>query len=100
MYELIILDSFWSNYQKLTKGKQILKKRIDKTLIKLSLDPKSSSLKSHKAGAIEGIEMYSSSVDKDVRIRWFYDKDENIVIVVARVGRHSGSTQIYSQKSS
>lgn len=99
MFRLDFDDSFIKNYKKLIKGNKPLEQKVEKALNLLMQDPKHPSLKSHLVISKFGESIWSSWVSGDVRIGWQYDSDKILTIYIVTIGKHSGSTRIYSKKS-
>ncbi|MFH1280602.1 MAG: hypothetical protein ABIJ43_00180 [Candidatus Beckwithbacteria bacterium] len=96
MYKLVFANSFFKEYKILVKKNFKLKKRIVKTFEKLSVNPKQSSLKSHKVSTKKFGERWSSTVTKDIRIIWDYDNKLQLTILVLSLGGHTGKRKVYN----
>lgn len=99
MFTLKYLAGFVKSYKKNIKGNPILEKQFLKTLKLLKIDPQYPSLQSHKVDMIGQNDVWVSRVSGDVRIAWFYDVDEQLVINCIKLGTHGGANQIYTNKS-
>jgi mRNA-degrading endonuclease YafQ of YafQ-DinJ toxin-antitoxin module len=95
MYKLVFADSFWKIYKTIVKKNFRLKKKIVKVFKQLALDPKHSSLKSHKVASKKFGERWASKITGDLRIIWDYSKDEELTILVLSLGGHSGKRKAY-----
>lgn len=98
MFKIVFYDGFEKDYAKIIRPNKVLMNKFQKVIKVLAVDPKYPSLKSHKVRIQDGREVWASSISADVRIAWVYSGDQLVILVLA-VGRHSGSSQIYSQKS-
>lgn len=83
MFKLKYLSGFTKSYQKIIKGDFILEKQFLKTLKLLKTDPQYPSLQSHKVDIISQNDVWVSRISGDVRIAWFYDDQECLVINMA-----------------
>ncbi len=94
MYRLIAFPSFKENYihYALKKG---LKKKIDKALRFLEIDPQYPSLQSHKVESARFGHRWASWVTGDLRIIWDYDQDQLRVLNILGLGSHSGKKRVY-----
>lgn len=95
MYKFRTARSFKLSYEKLTENNEPIKKRLQITLQKLSQDPKSNSLQSHKVNTSKYGACWSSRVTGDIRILWDYNSSEQLIILLLDIGRHSGSRKVY-----
>ena len=86
MFALEASATFQKAYKKLIKKNNILEKRIDVALAKLSESPESIS---HKVG-----DFWSCKVTPDLRIIWEY-KDDELVLLLLKIGGHSGAGNVY-----
>ncbi len=100
MYNIKFDIDFDKSYQKLIKGNKILEKKFLKTITNLSINPKINSLKTHKVDIIDNEQVWVSYVSGDIRLAWIFDKDQKLVIICLKLGKYSGSSQIYRIKSS
>jgi mRNA-degrading endonuclease YafQ of YafQ-DinJ toxin-antitoxin module len=99
MFALKYLAGFVKSYKKIIKGNSILEKQFLKTLKLLKTDPQYPSLQSHKVDVIGQNDVWVSRVSGDVRIAWFYDEDQHLIINCIKLGTHGGANQIYNNKS-
>lgn len=92
-YSFKYSQNFYHSYKRMTKKDKGLATSVEKVLKKLSLDPFSKSLKTHYVDVSSLGKVYSSRVNKDIRILWrFYD---DFTILLHRIGGHSGSSKVY-----
>jgi len=94
-YRLMFSRVYKTKYEKITRKNLKLKRQIVKVHELLSLDPRNSSLKSHKVNTVNFGPAWSSSVSGDIRIIWSYDQQNNLVILILTLGSHSGSSKVY-----
>jgi mRNA interferase YafQ len=99
MYKIVTIPEFDKLFVKITKNNSLLKTKIIACIEKLAQDPFYPSLRSHKVDTKKYNEVWSSSITGDWRIVWAFDKDEELIIVCLQLGTHSGSNQIYNNKS-
>ena len=69
--------------------------KIDKVLEQLKEDPFYSSLQSHKVNTSNFGRCWSSWVTGDTRIIWDLDENNNLIILLLDIGKHSGSEKVY-----
>ncbi len=100
MFEIVFLEGFEKSFKKVIQKDKILIKKFFKVIELLSKDPHYPSLKSHKVDTIGYDDVWASSVSGDVRIIWFYDENEQLVINCLKLGTHGGGNQVYAKKSS
>lgn len=93
-YHLEFTKKAARKYKKLTIKNIHLQEKIQETLKVLVDDPFHSKLKTHKVQITNYGIVYSSSVTKDIRIIWEFEK-EKITIVLLDIGGHSGSKGVY-----
>ncbi len=67
--------------------------RIEKIVLRISRDPFSASLKTHQVNIPSLGIVYSSRVTRDIRILWVFNSKE--IIVLYRIGGHSGHSKVY-----
>lgn len=79
--------SFLRQAAKLTKKNAGLKKRIEKTLDQLKIDPYHPGLRTHKADTAYGM-AESSRVTGDLRLIWTFLMDEKMVILAIALDDH------------
>ena len=94
MFTLRTARSFKMDYERITEHNEVIKKRVMKTLQKLSQDPHGQSLRSHKVNTPHHGVRWSSWVTGDMRIIWDYDSSEQLVIILLDIGGHSGSRKV------
>ena len=82
-------------YKKLTTNNNQLQQKIQETLKVLVDNPFHSRLKTHKVQISNYGIVYSSSVTKDLRIIWDFEKDK-VTIILLDIGGHSGSKNVYT----
>lgn len=81
MYQLTYTERFKKHYKKLHPNEKKQIKRKVEILVKNPMHP---SLRSKR---IQGVEsLFECSVNMDIRIIWYYEKDQ--MIVLADVGHH------------
>lgn len=95
MYTLRATYPFRKSYQKIVSSDKLLQKRIKKALLLLSQNPFYPSLRSHRANTRKFGIKWSSFVTGDVRIIWDFDKEENLVLLILDIGKHSGKYRVY-----
>lgn len=95
MFDLLTTKDFDKTYVILTKGDQILQKRIQKALKLLKQNPSYPSLKTHKANTKNYGGKWSSWVTGDIRIIWDYDSGNRLVILLLDIGGHTGTHKVY-----
>ena len=100
MYKISFATGFDKSFQATIKKDKILIKKFFKTIRLLEENPFYPSLKSHKVDIISFENVWVSSVSGDVRLAWVFDSDNQTIIICLQLGTHSGSTQIYKNKSS
>ncbi len=81
--------------KKIVSRDKKLKEKIRKCTKLLAENPHYPSLKTHKAETKKYGFCYSSWVTGDIRIIWNFDKENQIMIFLLDVGRHSGSRKVY-----
>ena len=89
-YQLEVTKKAARKYKKLTTKNIHLQEKIQEVLKILVDNPFHSKLKTHKVQITNYGIVYSSSVIKDIRIIWEFEK-EKITIVLLDIGGHSGS---------
>ncbi len=94
MFEIETTEAFRRKYAKLILNNSLMKIRIDKAVMELSINPKQRSLKTHKVTLPRLGEVYSSRVTGDVRIIWEYASGKAILMLID-IGGHSGSKSVY-----
>lgn len=92
-YSLRYTQNFYHSYKRIAKKDKSLVISVEKVLKKLAVDPFSKSLKTHSVEISSLGRVYSSRVNKDIRILWIFDDDFNILL--NRMGGHSGSSKVY-----
>ena len=92
-YSLKYTQNFYRQYKRIAKKNKDLIISVEKVLKKLSVDPFLRSLRTHCVEISSLHRVYSSSVNKDIRILWIIDRDG--VIILQRIGGHSGSSKVY-----
>jgi addiction module RelE/StbE family toxin len=100
MFRLIFTPEFDKNYLKVTKNDTKTRQKILKILEYLKKDPSYPSLKSHKVNTKRYSNVWSSWIKADLRLIWQFDSDQKLTIVCLEIGSHSGSNQVYKNKSS
>lgn len=73
----------------------IIKKKLRKTLEKLTIDPSHPSLKSHKVNTQDYGIRWSSWVTGDIRIIWDYHNKDRLILILLTIGGHSGKHKVY-----
>ncbi len=86
--------NFQKSLEKIVKKDPNIKNRIDKTLRILLVNPYYPSLNTHviNQNEFQYDKVLSSRVTGDVRILWAFDHDENLVIILLKIGGHD---QVY-----
>ena len=93
-YQLEFTKKAARKYKKLTTKNIHLQEKIQEVLKILVDNPFHSKLKTHKVQITNYGIVYSSSVTKDIRIIWEFEK-EKITVVLLDIGGHSGSKGVY-----
>lgn len=81
MYKIAYTERFLKSFKKLTPNEQELFQTKMKIFIENNLHPslRTKRIKGHK-------DLYESSINMDIRIIWFYENEELIVLV--DIGNH------------
>lgn len=95
MFTLVFTKNFDETYKQITKDNKELEKKIRKALHLLEQDPFYPSLKTHKTNTKSYGEKWSSWATGDVRIIWDYGSEEQLVIILLDIGKHSGRHKVY-----
>ena len=93
-YQLGFTKKTAKKYKKLTTKNIHLQEKVQEVLKILVEDPFHSKLKTHKVQITNYGIVYSSSVTKDIRIIWDFEK-EKVTIILLDIGGHSGSKGVY-----
>ena len=93
-YQLEFTKKVARKYKKLTTNNKHLQEKVQEILKILIDNPFHSKLKTHKVQITNYSIVYSSSVTKDIRIIWEFEKDK-VIIVLLDIGSHSGSKGVY-----
>lgn len=96
-YKLKPTKHFLRKLRILLKKDRSLGGRVKKALRILGIDPFYKGLKTHKVDALSFGLHYSSAVTRDIRIIWDFDEEENIVIILITIGKHSGKHAVYNR---
>jgi mRNA-degrading endonuclease YafQ of YafQ-DinJ toxin-antitoxin module len=100
MFELQFQDAFRKRFHKYIKNDKILLKSLNKTLKLMMENPFYSSLNTHKVDTKRNRDIWSSRITGDWRIGWVFDEEsKKAVIICLELGTHSGSNQVYKNKS-
>jgi mRNA interferase YafQ len=100
MYKIEYDQDFQKSFKKVIGKNAKLLKKLKHCIETLAKDPFYPSLRSHKVDTIFEENVYSSWVTGDIRIIWKNNSNNEAIILCIRLGKHSGSNQIYKQKSS
>jgi mRNA-degrading endonuclease YafQ of YafQ-DinJ toxin-antitoxin module len=101
MFEIKYTLTYLKIYKKYIQNNQKLVTSINKTLQTLSQNPFDKSLKSHKVDTRRNKDVWSSSISGDWRLIWVFDEESKVATIIClELGTHSGSNQIYTNKSS
>ncbi len=95
MYKIKQSKSFTKSLRKLVKLHRINSDQINYIFFLLAKDPFAASLKTHKVNSKNHGMQYSSRVDGDLRLIWNFDSENNLVIIIADIGGHSGFNKVY-----
>lgn len=95
MYTLLPTKTFEESYQKIIKKDQKIRKRAQKALLFLQKDPFYPSLNSHKVNTRSFGERWSSWITEDLRIIWDFDAEQQLVILLLAITKHSGTHKEY-----
>lgn len=95
MYDFVFTKTFIESYDKIIARDQEKEKRIKKALNLLKIDPFYPSLKSHKANTRNFGEKWSSWISGDLRIIWDFDIEQQLVILLLAITKHSGTHKEY-----
>lgn len=82
MLRLHVTSSFEREFEKITKGNTILKKKVIKQLGLVVQNPKHPSLRLHK---LESERYWSISIDKSIRVLVLFEND---ILYVYHIGKH------------
>ena len=93
-YHLEVTKRAAKKYKKLTANNNQLQQKIQEILKVLVDNPFHSRLKTHKVQITSYGIVYSSSITKDIRIIWDFEK-EKVTIILLDIGGHSGSKGVY-----
>ncbi len=93
-FTLRFTKRFDKEFSYIKKKDSALESRINDTLSKLTSDPFSLSLHTHKANTTIFGKRYSSKVTGDIRIIWDF-MDNRTVILAITIGGHSGKRRVY-----
>jgi len=94
MRKVLVSNKFKRKSGKLIDTKRLSKKALSAAIEKLAENPFSLNLKTHKVNISLFGAVYSSSVDKDIRIIWNFD-GEDLVVYLLDIGGHSGGSGVY-----
>ncbi|MDX9739273.1 MAG: hypothetical protein RBT33_02835 [Candidatus Dojkabacteria bacterium] len=93
-YEIYFTVGFKRRLKKISKKDLILKNLVKETIKSISEDPFQETLRTHQVNISKYGKVYSSSVNKDIRIIWnFQESDMTIHLLI--IGGHSGSNKVY-----
>lgn len=95
MFDFNFTDYFDKKYKRVTKGNKSLKKQVYKSLNLLSNNPEHPSLKSHPIRVNKNTVVWSSWVNKSIRIIWNYSDNQIQIIDLLDIGPHDGSNKVY-----
>lgn len=94
MYHIDYEIPFQKSYNRLIKKDPSLEKRIKKSVLLLSENPRHPSLRTHKPDTKKYGKRYSSWVIGDLRIIWDYGQ-KALTIIALDLGGHSGKDSVY-----
>ena len=86
-YKLVPTKKFTRSVRKSFKD-QNCKSKLSSVLKRMSDDPFGQGLKTHKVNLPNLGIMYSTRVTGDIRIIWNFDKANNLVLILYKVGGH------------
>lgn len=92
-YSLHTTSEYGRDLRRILRHNARLAEKIVGCIEKMKLDPFSVTLKTHLVLLPSLGRVYSSRVTGDIRIIWTL-KDENVILLF-RVGGHSGSSKVY-----
>lgn len=95
MFRLIQTKPFAKAYQQLVAKNRILRTKVDSVLEALSEDPHQPKLRTHKVNLSEVGVVYSSRITGDLRVLWEYQKNSEVLILLLKLGGHSGQRGVY-----
>jgi mRNA-degrading endonuclease YafQ of YafQ-DinJ toxin-antitoxin module len=96
MYILKSRKYFQKKFKKLIAQNDSLEIKILAVFDKLAENPFYISLNTHKVNSkLAGSQIYSSRINKDLRILWDFNQEEIIVIDLIDIGGHSGNNAVY-----
>jgi len=84
---------FARELRKILKNKRELARRVELTIEGIKIDPFTVSLRTHSVNVPSFGRVYSSRVNGDYRIIWTFEEEG--VILLQRIGSHSGSSKVY-----
>jgi mRNA-degrading endonuclease YafQ of YafQ-DinJ toxin-antitoxin module len=93
IYTLKSVSKFERDFKKISKKDKRVAKRILKGIEGLKENPFSSGLETHSVKISSLGKVYSSRITGDIRIIWFFKSKG--VIVLYRIGGHSGGSKVY-----
>lgn len=93
IYILKSVSRFDRDFKRISKRNKRTAKRIVKGIEELRENPFSSGLETHSVKISSLGKVYSSRITGDLRIIWFFKSKG--VIVLYRIGGHSGSSKVY-----
>jgi len=92
-YLLHSTNEFARELRKILKTKRDLARRVHITIESMKKDPFAGSLRTHFVLLPSFGRVYSSRVNGDYRIIWNFENGN--VILLQRIGGHSGSSKVY-----
>ena len=92
-YFLHYTSEYERDFKKIVRKDKLLASRIINVSEKLIVNPFSVSLRTHIVRISSLGRVYSSKVSGDIRILWTLE-EENIILL-HRIGGHSGSSKVY-----
>lgn len=95
MYQLTPHRIFIKKVKKFAKNNYQNEIKLKKTLSKLSENPFTLSLKTHRAGHKLTGKKFSSRVTGDIRIIWGFTQEQQPQIILIDLGGHSGKDKVY-----
>ncbi len=92
-YFLYRTNEFERELSKILRNRMELAKRVGIVIKRIKEDPFAVSLRTHSVKVPSFGRVYSSRVNGDYRIIWTLEEED--IILLRRIGGHSGSSKVY-----